>query len=227
MINIRGFLQAIRAIIWKDLAVEWRSRELVSGMLIFAILIILIFNFALELENHTQVGINSGILWVTIIFAGTTGFNHSMMAEKDQGCLDGLLLAPVDRTAIYFGKVLTNWVFMLLVAVFLLPLYSLLYSTNLIDAGLILVIGLGTFGYALSGTLLSAMTVQTRTRDLLLPVLLFPVVFPLILAAIKASIGYLQAFPAADIQPWVTLLIVYDVISMAMGLMMFDPIAEE
>ncbi len=227
MINIRGFLQAIRAIIWKDLAVEWRSRELVSGMLIFAILIILIFNFALELENHTQVGINSGILWVTIIFAGTTGFNHSMMAEKDQGCLDGLLLAPVDRTAIYFGKVLTNWVFMLLVAVFLLPLYSLLYSTNLIDAGLILVIGLGTFGYALSGTLLSAMTVQTRTRDLLLPVLLFPVVFPLILAAIKASIGYLQAFPAADIQPWVTLLIVYDVISMAMGLMMFDPIVEE
>lgn len=227
MKNIREFSQAVEAIVWKDLASEWRSRELVSGMLIFAILIIFIFNFALELEPHAGAGISSGILWVTLIFAGTTGLNRSMAAEKDRGCLDGLLLAPVDRSAIYFGKVLANWIFMLLVAGILLPVYSVLHTVNLINTGLILVIFLGTAGYALTGTLLAAMSIQSRTRDMLLPILLFPVAIPLLLASVKASSGYLQAFSAVELQPWITLLVVYDVLFAALGLMMFESLMEE
>jgi heme exporter protein B len=225
--NIHGVFRVVGAIVWKDLAAEFRSRELISAMLVFALLIILIFNFALELSIQTKAGITSGILWVTLIFAGTIGLNRSMAVEKDRGCLDGLLLAPVDRTAIYFGKALANWFFMLLVALIILPLYSILYTANLWAPGLFFTIILGTAGYAMVGTLLSAMAVQTRTRDILLPILLFPVIFPLLLAVVKASSGFLQTLPWVDIQPWVTLLVVYDMVFTAIGILVFDAVVEE
>jgi hypothetical protein len=103
----------VAAVVWKDLAAELRSRELLSAMLVFALLVILIFNFALELEPGTRSAVTAGVLWVTFVFAGTLGLNRSLAVEKDRGCLDGLLLAPVDRSAIYFGKMLSNLVFML------------------------------------------------------------------------------------------------------------------
>ncbi len=134
----------------------------------------------------------SGVLWVTFVFAGTLGLNRSLAVEKDRGCLDGLLLAPVDRTAIYFGKMLANLIFMLMVAVIVLPVYSILYNTNLFNPGLMLVILLGSEGYVAVGTLLAAMAVQTRTRDILLPILLFPVIIPVLVAAVKASGGFLE-----------------------------------
>ena len=227
MKKVHGFFRVVAAIVWKDLATEFRSRELISAMLVFALLVILIFNFALELSVQTRAGITSGILWVTLIFAGTIGLNRSMAVEKDRGCLDGLLLAPVDRTAIYFGKVLANWLFTLLVAVIILPLYAVLYSVNLIVPGLFLSIILGTAGYSVVGTLLAAMAVQTRTRDILLPILLFPVIFPLLLAVVKASSGFLQSLPWTDIQPWMTLLVVYDMIFVAIGILVFDSVVEE
>ena len=96
---VSNFLRAMLAIVWKDLAAEWRSRELISAMLVFALLVIFIFNFALELTPQTRNDVTSGVLWVTLTFAGTLGLNRSMAVEKDRGCLDGLLLAPVDRTA--------------------------------------------------------------------------------------------------------------------------------
>lgn len=227
MKKVHGFVRVVGAIVWKDLASELRSRELVSAMLVFALLVILIFNFALDLSAQTKAGLTSGILWVTLVFAGTIGLNRSMAVEKDRGCLDGLLLAPVDRTAIYFGKALGNWFFMLLVAAIILPLYSVLYTVNLWMSGLFFSIVLGTVGYSMVGTLLAAMAVQTRTRDILLPILLFPVIFPLLLAAVKASSGYLQALPWVDIQPWVTLLVVYDLIFTAVGIFVFDSVVEE
>lgn len=227
MKKTHGFFRVVSAIVWKDLAAELRSRELISAMLVFALLVILIFNFALELSSQTRAGLTSGILWVTLIFSGTIGLNRSMAVEKDRGCLDGLLLAPVDRTAIYFGKVLANWLFTMLVAMIILPLYAVLYSVNLFVPGLILSILLGTAGYSVVGTLLAAMAVQTRTRDILLPILLFPVIFPLLLAVVKTSSGYLQSLPWVDIQPWVTLLVVYDMIFTAVGILVFDSVVEE
>jgi heme exporter protein B len=222
-----GFLRAVGAIAWKDLAAELRSRELLSAMLVFALLVILIFNFALELDVKTRATITSGVLWVTFAFAGTLGLNRSMAVEKDRGCLDGLLLAPVDRSAIYFGKVISNLAFMLIVEAIVLPVYSILYNTNLLSLGLIGVILLGSIGYVGVGTLLSSMAVQTRTRDVMLPILLFPVIVPVLVAAVKASSGFLQALPMDEILPWLNLLVVYDVIFIAVAFMVFDYVVEE
>jgi heme exporter protein B len=225
--SLTPFLKAMNAVVWKDLAAEWRSRELLSAMLVFALLVIFVFNFALELDAQTRATVTAGVLWVTFTFAGTLGLNRSMAVEKDRGCLDGLLLAPVDRSAIYFGKALSNLVFMLVVAAIVLPVYSILYNTNIFLPGLLVVILLGSLGYVAIGTLLSAMAVQARTRDILLPILLFPVVLPLLVAAVKASNGFLQAQPMDLIIPWLNLLVVYDVIFTAVAFMVFDFVVEE
>jgi len=223
-----SFLRAMTAVIWKDLAAETRSRELLSAMLVFALLVILIFNFALELDASTRANVTSGVLWVTFVFAGTLGLNRSLAIEKDRGCLDGLLLAPVDRTAIYLGKAASNLVFILAVAAIVLPVYSILYNVNLFaKPGLLLVVLMGAEGYVAVGTLLATMAVQTRTRDMLLPILLFPVVVPVLVAAVKASSGYLQALPMDEITPWLNLLLVYDVVFTAAAFMVFEYVVEE
>ncbi|MBN1373586.1 MAG: heme exporter protein CcmB [Anaerolineaceae bacterium] len=225
---MRNYLRALGAVIWKDLAAEMRSRELLSAMLVFALLVLFIFNFALELNVKDRLSVTSGVLWVTFVFAGTIGLNRSLAIEKDRGCLDGLLLAPVDRTAIYFGKAVANFLFIMVVAAIVLPVYSILYNTNLFaQPGLLLVIVLGAEGYVAVGTLLAAMAVQTRTRDMLLPILLFPVVLPVLVAAVKASSGYLQGLPMAEIQPWINLLLVYDVVFTAISFMVFEYVVEE
>lgn len=222
------FLRSMLAIIWKDLAVEWRSRELLSAMLVFALIVLFIFNFALELDPKSRTGVTTGVLWVTFTFAGTIGLNRSLAMEKDRGCLDGLLLAPVDRTAIYFGKMIANLIFMMSVAVIVLPVYAVLYNNfNLFNPGLLLVILMGSLGYAAVGTLLAAMTVQTRTRDILLPILLFPIIIPLLIASVKASSGFLQGLPWSDLTVWVNLLVVYDVVFTASAFMVFDFVVEE
>jgi heme exporter protein B len=224
-----GFLRAMGAVVWKDLSAELRSRELISAMLVFALLVILIFNFALDLDPATrrEPTITAGVLWVIFIFAGTLGLNRSMAVEKDRGCIDGLLLAPVDRSAIYFGKVLGNLVFMIMVEIIVLPIYSLLYNVNLFNPGFLLVILLGSIGYVAVGTLLAAMAVQARTRDILLPILLFPVVLPVVLAAVRASTGFLGGLDLVEIRPWLNLLIVYDIIFSAVAFMVFDYVVEE
>jgi heme exporter protein B len=222
-----SFLKAVSAVVWKDLQAEMRTLELFSAMLVFSLLIIIIFNFALELDIKTRQSVTSGVLWATFAFAGTLGLNRSMAIEKDRGCLDGLLLAPVDRSAIYFGKMISNLAFMLIVEAIVLVVYSILYNVNLFQPGLLLVILLGSIGYAGVGTLLSAMSVQTRTRDILLPILLFPVIIPVLLAAVKASSGFLDGSEFSDILLPLNILIVYDVIFVSVAFMFFENIVEE
>lgn len=225
--KVRVFLRAVWAVIWKDLSAELRSRELLSAMLVFALLVILIFNFALDLDISARFSVTSGVLWVTFAFAGTLGLNRSMAVEKDRGCLDGLLLAPVDRAAIYFGKAIGNLVFMLIVEIIVLPVYSALYNVNLFIPGLLAVTLLGSIGYVAVGTLLATMAIQARTRDVLLPILLFPVVLPVLLGGVKASGFYLEGREMDVIWPWINLLIVYDVIFIAVAFMVFDYVVEE
>jgi len=222
-----SFLKATLAVVRKDLSAEFRSRELLSAMLVFSMLVILIFNFALELEPSTRKEVTAGVLWTTFAFAGTLGLNRSMAVEKDRGCLDGLLLAPVDRSAIYFGKVISNLAFMFIVETIVLPIYSMLYGINLFNPGLLLVILLGSIGYIGVGTLLASMAVQARTRDVLLPILLFPIVIPVLLSAVKASSGFLNGAPMTEIMPPLNLLIVYDLIFLAIAFMTFDQVVEE
>ncbi len=224
---MKSYLNAIRAVIWKDLTAEWRTRENLSAMLVFALLVILIFNFALELDIQAQESLTAGVLWTTFIFAGTIGLNRSLAVEKDRGCLDGLLLAPVDRSVIYFGKAIGNLIFMLLVEIIVLPVYSFLYQVPVFQPGFLLVVVLGSIGYVAVGTLLATMVIQARTRDILLPILLFPLTLPVIIAAVKASQGFLLMVPLTEISAWLNLLIVYDLIFTAAAFMAFDFVVEE
>ncbi|TAK13963.1 MAG: cytochrome C biogenesis protein [Anaerolineae bacterium] len=222
-----SFLRSMWAVVWKDTTAEFRSRELLSAMLVFSLLVVLIFNFALELNARERQEVTAGVIWVTIAFAGTLGLNRSMAVEKDGNCLDGLLLAPVDRAAIYFGKVISNLLFMLIVMVIILPIYSILYNQNLFVPGLLGTIVLGIIGYVVSGTLLASMSVQTRTRDVLLPILHLPVALPVVIAAVRASAYFLQGQPMDLIWPSINLLIGYNVIFTAAAYMLFDFVVQE
>jgi heme exporter protein B len=229
-----GYARAVGAILAKDLAAEARSRELISAMLVFSLLVVLIFNFALELDRTARESVAAGVLWVTFTFAGTLGLNRSLALEKDRGSLDGLLLAPVDRSALFFGKMLGNAAFMLAVEAVIVPVFTVLFNVSLFRPWLFVVILLGTLGFASVGTLLSSMTVHTRARDVMLPILLFPVSVPVVVAAVQASRGVLL-FAAGrtlgtlweTIGTWVNLLMVYDVIFIAIALMVFDFVLEE
>jgi heme exporter protein B len=196
-------------------------------MLVFSLLTVLIFNFALELDIQAQESLSAGILWVTFIFAGTIGLNRSMATEKDRGCLDGLLLAPVDRSVIYFGKVIGNMIFMLLVIIIILPIYSFLFQVSVFQPGFLLVVLLGSLGYVAVGTLLATMVIQVRTRDILLPILLFPLTLPVVIAAVKASQGILEGLQIIEVSTWLNLLVVYDLIFIAVAFMVFDYVVEE
>jgi len=223
-----SLFKATLAIVQKDIASELRSRELISAMLVFSMLVILIFNFALELDITVRQSVTAGVLWTTFAFAGTLGLNRSMAVEKDRGCMDGLLLAPVDRSAIFFGKAISNLVFMLIVETIVLPLYAVLYNeTRIFQPSFLGVILLGSIGYMAVGTLLSAMSVQTRTRDVLLPILLFPVAVPVLLASVKASGGLLNNAAVSEIMTPLNILIVYDIIFIAIAYMVFDFVVEE
>lgn len=224
---VNRYFSAVFAVVCKDLAVEWRSRQLLSAMLVFSLIVILIFNFALELDARARVQVSAGVLWATFAFAGTLGLNRAIAVEKEQNSLDGLLLAPLDRSAIYFGKTMANMVFMLVVEIFTLPIYAVLYNVNLFSPRFLLVIVLGSWAYSAVGLLLAGMAAQARSRELLLPVLLFPVILPALVAAVRASSAILSGLGMAYIAPSLNLLIAYGLIMPALGYMFFDIIVEE
>ena len=162
-----SYLRKIAAIVWKDVVAELRTKEMFSAMFVFAVLTVVIFNFAFDLrvsgERVRQVA--PGALWVAFAFSGVLGLNRAFVLERDRGCLEGLLLAPVDHTAIYFGKMLSTLAFMLVVEALTLPVFTAFFGVSLFDGRLLLVVLLGTLGFAGVGTVLSAMTAQTRARE--------------------------------------------------------------
>ncbi len=224
---MKPFIDAVLAIFWKDLLAERRTREILGTMLVFALTVILVFVFAFDLSVEMRRKAAAGVIWVTLCFAGTISLNRSMSLEKDREGFDGLLLAPMERTAIYFGKALVNWVYMLITAAVIVPVYSLFNNTSLFSWGMLGVILLGTLGYILTGTLLSSLAIQLRARDMLLPVLLFPVIIPLLLAAVRASTILLQGGNPGELGTWFLLLAGYDLLFTAVAVLVFDKIIEE
>ena len=223
-----AYLRKVGAIIAKDIAAELRTREMLSSMGVFSILVIIVFNFALELSDRQIVlTVTPGAVWVTIIFAGMLGLNRSLAVELDKGCLDGLLLTPVDRSAIFVGKALGNALFMLVVEVVVLPLFVVFFDAPLMRPWVALIVVLGTLGFAGVGTLLSSMAVNTRAREVMLPILLFPVAVPELIAAVKATAGAMAGLPVSEWQQWLSLLIVFDVVLVTMSFMVFEYVVEE
>lgn len=222
------FLRKIGAVAWKDLRAEWRTREMFSAMFVFSLLVIIIFNFALELRAENARVLVPGILWVAFTFSGMLGLNRSFIQEKDRGSLEGLLLCPVDRSAIYLGKMIANAALMTLVEVFILPVSFVLFNLPFGTLPMIAVVTLlGTLGFAGVGTLFSAMAVNTRAREVMLPLLLFPVAVPLIIAAVKLTAGIMDGLPGAELARWWQLLLGFDVIFLVLSFMTFDYVIEE
>lgn len=221
------FLSVVASIIRKDFQAELRSRELVGSMGLFALLSVMVFSFALELDRNARIESISGVLWVTVVFASILGLNRSMAMERDQGNLDALLIAPINRAAIFVGKLVGNFVFTLVIGLLLLPLMTILYNVSLFNVWLIVVLVLGTLGFTTLGTLLAAMTVQTRAREALLPIVMMPVALPLLLTAVQASTGILNASPQNDWVLWAQILVVLDVIYLTICFLLFEYVVEE
>ncbi|MFZ2357712.1 MAG: heme exporter protein CcmB [Anaerolineae bacterium] len=222
-----SYLRKVMAIVWKDVRAELRTKDILSSMLVFAGLSVLIFQFAFDLRADNVRLVLPGVLWIAITFAGVLGLNRSFILEQDRGSLEGLLLAPVDRSAIYFGKLIGNLLFIFVVELLLLPLMTVLFNVWLLSPALILVLVLGTLGYAAVGTLFAALSINTRAREVMLPILLFPVMIPVFVAGVQAVSRLLDGDSLADIMRWVQLLVAYDAIFIAAAMLLFDYVVEE
>lgn len=222
-----AFLVAAMAVLRKDALSEARSRELVGAMGLFSLLAVLVFSFALELNREARIEAVSGVLWVTVVFASILGLNRSMAIERDQGTIEALLLAPVHRSALYAGKLTGNFLFTVLVALAVALVITILYNVPVLTGTTLIIITGGTLGFTAIGTLLAAMTVQTRSRETLLPILMLPIAIPLLLASVRSSTYVLGGASDAQWLPWLTILIVLDVIYVALGFILFEFVIEE
>lgn len=226
--GLGGYLRKVFAIVGKDITTELRTKEMISTMFVFSLLVIFIFNFAFDLRAENVQTLAPGVLWVAIAFAGMLGLSRSFILERDQGVLNGLLLAPVDRSAIYFGKMIGNVIFISVVEIIILPFFIILFNQPLtVLPPLVGIVILGTIGFAGVGTLFSAMAVHTRAREVLLPIMLFPVIVPVLLSAVRLTAATLDNLPFNEISHWLALLIAFDIIFVAVSFILFEFVVEE
>jgi heme exporter protein B len=223
------YLNQIAAIVWKDFVTELKTRELLSAMFIFALLVILIFIFSINLSIVKASEVGPGILWVAFLFAGTIGLNRSFMLEKENGCLMGLMLVPADRTTIYFGKLISNLIFLSIMELFILPLFMIFFNIDLLShlGPLLVVVFLGTLGFCALGTLLSSLSANLKTREIMLPILLYPLLIPIIIGAVRMTGQILDGTELADMMKWVGLTASFDIIYIGVSIMTIDHILEE
>ena len=224
---MKTWLSTAWVLVWKDLVQEWRSRDVLTSMFAFAVLSLFIFNYALELSPIDRAEIAPGLIWVVMVFAGTLGLNRSFAAEQDQGSFEGLMMAVPELSVIYLAKMITNLLMMFGLAILVIPIYSLLYNQSLFDLRFFGILMLGAWGYSAAGTLISSMTVQTRMRDLLLAVLLFPLLLPVNMAVVKSGSAIIAASSVPEFQSWINLLLVYDVIMTVVSIMVFEYVIRE
>ena len=205
---------------------EWRTKEMFSSMFVFILLVIVIFKFSFDLRVSNATLLVPGILWAALTFAGTLQLGRAASLEVEDAHIDGLLLAPVPRSAIYVGKALGNLVFMSITELIMLPIFSALFNLNLFQPLILLAVLLGTVGFASVGTLLSTMAAHSRAREVMLPVLLFPIVLPVVIAAVKLTAGVLDGGMWQELAVWVRFLIAFDVVFLVISLMTFRFVVE-
>ena len=223
------YFKKVWAIVWKDIRAEIRTKEIFSSMFIFSLLVLVIFNFSIDLLEVNPLDIAQGVLWIAFTFSGILGLNRSFLFEKENDCLQGLMLTPIDRSAIYLGKMLGNLIFMLIMGGIAVPIFVVLFNIGIYDKiiSLAIVIFLGTLGFVTVGTLFSAMSVNIKAREVMLPILLFPIVVPLIIASVKSTGAILTGKPFDDIISWLKLIAVFDVVFLVVSFLSFEYIIEE
>jgi len=213
----------------KDLRIEWRTGEILSSMLLLSLLIILVFAFTLEPVRLRGPAFLGGLLWVTVLFSGTLALNRSFLLERESGAWSALALCPIDRGSVYLGKLLANLFVLLLGTGILLPLMMLLLGTRDMNPTLLLPasIFLGITGFAAIGTLFSAMASGTRAREILMPLLTFPLLAPLLIAAAQTTTAGLTGEPLAGVRSWLILLGAFDLVFGVAGWLFFDHVLED
>jgi len=224
---VNGLLRPVLVIVWKDILLELRSRDLVVSVLVFGLLVVVVFNFALNNAPGRAEQLAPGILWTAFAFAAILAMNRAFVRDQEQGGLEGLLISPVSRDAIFLGKALTSLIFMLLIEAALLPIYAVMLDFSALSFNLFLTIFLGTLGFAVVGTLFSAMAVQTRSREIMLPVLFFPVVLPVIIAAVEASTRAVGGETFVGLGRWLPLIGVFDALFLVICPWVFAFVVEE
>ena len=212
----------------KDLVIELRRRESLLTMFFFGTLLLFVFHFSFDLVPERVAEMTPALLWLAFLFTGTLGLAQLFEAERGNHCLEALLLSPMDRGALFLAKTAFNFILMFLVEIVVIPLFWILFNLRSWDVipYLFLVTLLGTVGFCVLGTLLSAVTLKARARELLLPLILFPLMIPVILGTIRCMETILRVGELGDALPWLRLLIGFDVIFLTVGVLIFDWVIE-
>ena len=206
---MKGFLASISTIVWKDVLLEVRTKDLVLSVTVFALLIIVVFSFAIDPIPQTVALIAPGVLWVSFTFGGVLGLTRSFALEKENGNIHGLMLLPIGRDVIFFGKMVGIFIFMTMIEIIVFPVFVVLFNLSFSFLEFVPVVLLATLGISAVGTLFTAITMNTRSREVMLPLLFFPALLPIIVAAVEANIGSLMA-NGTDSGRWLFLLLCFD-----------------
>jgi len=221
-------LRQTHLLLFKDLLIELRRRDSLLTMFFFGTLLLFVFHFAFDLPPDKIAELAPGLLWLAFLFTGTLGLAQLFQAERDNHCLDALLLSPLDRGALFLAKSAFNFILMFLVELVVIPLFWILFNLatwNLLPQ-LFLVTLLGTVGFCVLGTITAAITLRARARELLLPLVLFPLMIPVILATIRCMESILRTGDITEAMAWLRLLAGFDVIFLTLGVLLFDSVLE-
>jgi len=222
-----AFLRKTGAIAMKDLRAELRGREVFSTMTMFSVLAVIIFGMAFDLRVPSAEMVAPGVLWVIILFGGVLGLNRSFGAEMDRGTLPALLMAPMDRSAIYFGKVLANFLFTFATGLVILLIMFFVFDVNMLQPLIFLAVALGTLGYVGVGTIFAALTATTRARESMLPILLLPVMVPVFVAGVALTAAVVDGRNLSSAGNWLGILAGFDLVFLVVAYLLFDIILEE
>jgi heme exporter protein B len=223
------FLRSALIITLKDLRVEARSKEVINAALSFALVILLLFSFTFDPAGDEVRAMSGGLLWLVFLFAGILVLNRSFARETVNDCLDGLIASPVSGAAVFFGKVLVNTALLLVLELICLPVFGIFYNMSwiVIFGKLLPVFALGTWGITVIGTVFSALTVNARLRELMLPLLVFPVTVPALMASVRLTTALFSGQPLGPEAVWLRLLIGFDLIFTLLGLALIELVLVE
>jgi heme exporter protein B len=214
--------------VWKDLQIEKHTRQIVSVMAMFSLVTVIMFNFALEANLAAARDVATGLLWATILLAGTLGLNRSLAIERENQTMEAILMAPIERSAIYLGKVISTTIFVLLLEGILVFIFIIFFNKPFWRPQVLMMLVLGTIGYVAAGVLVASMTIQTRTREVLLPVLLLPLSLPLVLPASMTVAAYMfpQIPELSEVQSPIALVLIYDLLMLTAGFLTYHYVVE-
>ena len=221
------YLRQVGVMVRAATLAELRTRETPVAMVVFALLVLLIFSFAFDLRPGTPPDVLSGVLWSAILFSGMLGLGRGFAAERERGTLDGLLLAPVDRSAIYLARLVDNLLLMLVMAAVILPATAVLFNLPVWRPALLLAVLLGSLAFAVVGTLFAVIAANSRARDVLLPVLLLPVSVPIVIASVEQTAAVLSGPTLLAAFPWTRLTFGYAVLFFIMSMLLFEHVLDE